>query len=360
MQLHTISILNPSYLPSINSLMKPENQKKNTLSHKKKRKSNLLYIPILVLIGVGLLFFLTLNQRKSPSSIQEVGNKQLGIGETFSRVFSHNADQEKHSVLPKSTPEQNDQKATPGGEPNSIPTGGQSAPLNDTENSSQFATGSTQQPPMPSSAAEPSKQAVDTINSFYSHLDTQPYLQSFNLEKPSNVYFTELMQNLLDNPPIISRETDDLFTVLKNTAHFYRVIGKDNIVILKSIIDQEKPYVEEILANFYTLSEFPDFLQKNFALRVSTESLYNYAGFFLNTMGGRLYLFRRDSVSRMTVSYYGILLIDKANRESNNRNGIQIKEAIDALIAEIENSGNLLRLKERYLDKLYELKEKYQ
>jgi hypothetical protein len=62
----------------------------------------------------------------------------------------------------------------------------------------------------------------------------------------------------------------------------------------------------------------------------------------------------------MAINYYGILIIDKANRESNNRNGIQIIPAIDALIAEIENSGNQLRYKDRYLDKLYDLKEKYQ
>ena len=208
--------------------------------------------------------------------------------------------------------------------------------------------------------ANSTTQAVDTVNAFFSHLDAQPYIQSFHLEKPSNVYFTELIQKLADNPPVISRETDDLFTVLKNTAHFYRIIGKDNIIILKTILDQEKPYIEEALANFYVLAESPDSLQKNLSLRLSPESLYNYAGFFLNTMGGRLYLFRRDFVSRMTVSYYGILVIDKANRESNNRNGIQIKQAIDALIADIENSGDQLRLKERYLDKLYELKEKYQ
>jgi len=112
--------------------------------------------------------------------------------------------------------------------------------------------------------------------------------------------------------------------------------------------------------NSYTLIDCPSCLQDNFSLHISSDSLYNYAGFFLNTMGGRLYLFRRDSVSRMTVNYYGILIIDKANRESNNRNGIQIKQAIDTMIAEIENSGEQLRLKERYLDKLYELKEKYQ
>jgi hypothetical protein len=62
----------------------------------------------------------------------------------------------------------------------------------------------------------------------------------------------------------------------------------------------------------------------------------------------------------MTVSYYGILVIDKANKEFKNRDGIQIKKAIDSLISEMENSGKQLKLKDKYLDKLYDLKEKYQ
>jgi hypothetical protein len=204
------------------------------------------------------------------------------------------------------------------------------------------------------------QEASKKVNAFYTHLDNQPYIKDFHLGKSSSVYFSELIQKLLDNPPVISRETDDLFTVLKNTAHFYRIIGKKNIIILKTILDKEKPYIENTLADFYVLTNYPDCLQKTFSLRVPPYSIYDYAGFFLNTMGGRLYLFRRDSVSRMTVSYYGILIVDKANRESNNRDGIQIKQAIKSLITEIENSGNQLLLKDRYLDKLYELKEKNQ
>jgi len=204
------------------------------------------------------------------------------------------------------------------------------------------------------------QEASKKVNAFYTHLDNQPYIKDFHLGKSSSVYFSELIQKLLDNPPVISRETDDLFTVLKNTAHFYRIIGKKNIIILKTILDKEKPYIENTLADFYVLTNYPDCLQKTFSLRVPPYSIYDYAGFFLNTMGGRLYLFRRDSVSRMTVSYYGILIVDKANRESNNRDGIQIKQAINSLITEIENSGNQLLLKDRYLDKLYELKEKNQ
>ncbi len=38
-----------------------------------------------------------------------------------------------------------------------------------------------------------------------------------------------LLQKLLDNPPVVIGETDDLFTLFQNTAHFFRILGKENI-----------------------------------------------------------------------------------------------------------------------------------
>ncbi len=206
---------------------------------------------------------------------------------------------------------------------------------------------------------DPYQHAVDELIAFYSHLDQQPYMQDFHLKEPSKKHFSKLLQALIDNPPSVTRETDDYFTLLKNTAHFYRILGKDNILILKGILDREKDSFENILKTFYTLTDHPEYLKKEFSLTIPKDNLYDYAGFFLNTIGGRLYLFRRDSASRMTISYYAVLIIDKANRQGNSRLGIDLRPAIDSLIEEIENTGNNLKFKEEYLDTLYDLKENY-
>ncbi len=197
------------------------------------------------------------------------------------------------------------------------------------------------------------------IETFYSHLDKQEYFKAYKLPQPSKEYFANLILKLSQTPPVVNRETDDLFTILQNTAHFFRIIGKKNIQIIKGILNEEKDSIEEILAGFYTLSSDPECLKNRMGFTIPEKALYNYAGFFLNTMGGRLYLFRRDSFSRIPVSYYSILLIDRANREGTNKDGIDIRPAIASLISEIENTGNQLKLKETYLDELYLLKEKY-
>ena len=199
-----------------------------------------------------------------------------------------------------------------------------------------------------------------TVRQFYTHLEEQPYLEQFDLDRSLELHFTSLIDNLIKHPPTVSRETDDLFTILKNTAHFFRVIGKDNILMLKAILDGEKGQFEAVLADFYSMTEIPDCTDKSFSLTIPEDALYDYAGFFLNTMGGRLYLFRRDSMSRMTVNYYAILIVDKANDAGNNKYNIQLIQPIDALIAELESNSAELQMKEMYLDKLYDLKEKYQ
>ncbi len=198
------------------------------------------------------------------------------------------------------------------------------------------------------------------VDEFFHHLDSQQYLKNYQIEPDSKTYFIALMQKTLNNPPVVSGETDDLYTILQNTAHFFRVIGNTNIAILKNILSNEKSQFENIAAEFYSLVTSPACAEHSFDLKISKPALYEYAGFFLNTMGGRLYLFRRDSISRMVISYYSILLIDKANIESFNKHGIELSISIDLLISEMESTTNTLKLKETYLNMLYALQEQYQ
>lgn len=209
---------------------------------------------------------------------------------------------------------------------------------------------------IPTVCSEPAKQ----LDIFYSHLDKQPYIQAYQLKESSEVHFEQLIEKLLANPPKVTRESDDLYTILRNTAHFFRISGKDNILMLKGILNSEKDSLEQILANYYFLLNTPECIHNKYAKKINGDALYEYACFFLNTMGGRLYLFRRDSQSRMVVTYYAILLVDIANKQQNNRHGIALKPAINMLISEMEIGGSKMKNSEHYLDILYDLKEAYQ
>jgi hypothetical protein len=200
---------------------------------------------------------------------------------------------------------------------------------------------------------------IDEINTFYAHLDEQPYIQNLGLTEPSQVYFSKLLHKVAGNPPVVHGETDDLFTILQNTAHFFRILGKENIDILKGVLDQEKNSIEYVLKTFYGLTYQPEYLKEEYTITLSPATLTDYAAFFLNTMGGRLYLFRLDSTSRLVATYYAIITIDRANSEGRGGHGIDLRPSVAALIEEIENGGKNLQLKDEYLDVLYDLQEKY-
>jgi len=202
--------------------------------------------------------------------------------------------------------------------------------------------------------------AAQKILAFYHYLDQQEYIRAAQLDAPSHIYFTRLIQKLLDSPPTVLRETDDLLTILKNSAHFFRVLGKDNVLLLKEILTREKDKIEEVVANYSLVIEHAEPLNNDLSLKISDNAMYEYSCFFLNTMGGKLYLARRDSLSRMLVSYYALMIADQANIQEKNTYGLQLQPSIDMLTADIETGGNHLHYKEAYLDTLYDLKEKYQ
>ncbi len=196
------------------------------------------------------------------------------------------------------------------------------------------------------------------LHTFFSDLDTREYIREFGLDRPAQEYFLSLGTKLLDNPPVVARESDDLYTILTNMAHFFRVIGSRNIVIMKTIMHRERAGMEDVLADLYLWSVNDACHSDIFPLAAPLDKVYEYAGFFLNTLGGRSYLFRRESGTRLLVNYYSVLVIDRANREGVNRHGIDLSRILPLLTREIEATNQLI-YRETYLDNLYDLMEKY-
>ena len=339
-------------------MTKNNNNKETSTPHSrvKKQSNHVLYLFIFTIIALtgGFYFYqksiAPLEQPLDPSTSGVESTDTLPDGNT--------------PILSEAATEKGSPADRPGEHNNALPQSGINSEMN-TSTSQELHSLENQPPHAQSSPENSSTENIDypslivQLNTFYSHLDSQQYMQAFNLSEPSKEHFSKLIQKLIDNPPVVTRETDDLFTLLKNTAHFFRIIGKSNIFILKGILDREKESFETILQSFYQLTYQPKYLKDAFSISLDSDALYDYAGFFLHTMGGRLYLFRRDSNSRMTVSYYSILIIDRANASGDSRHGIDIRPAVDSLIEEIENGGKNLQLRETYLDTLYDLKEKY-
>ena len=212
------------------------------------------------------------------------------------------------------------------------------------------------------SAEPPSElqQLQDTILAFFRHLDQQDYIIDYQLQEGSRMHFSRTLKKIFVNPPIVTREADDLFSILKNMSHFYRILGRQEINLIKDIFTHEIDNMEQIMAEFYRLSEISQPTgNNNLDLAMPLASLYEYGGFFINTLGGQAYLFRRDSRLRLLVRYYAILIIDQANSSDMNRHGIDIRMATEALMDEME-ATQMLSGQDEYLTRLAALQTKYQ
>jgi hypothetical protein len=203
-------------------------------------------------------------------------------------------------------------------------------------------------------------QTADKILLFFEHLGRQDYIRGYTLNGSPLDHMNGIINKLMANPPVVVRETDDLFAILNNMAHFFRVLGPKDILFIKDVLIHERELVEPTMALLYKWSEIePDCSDKDLNIKLPLAGLYEYAGYFINTLGGQSYLFRRALYLRLLIRYYSILVIDRTNSVNTNRYGIDIRYTLDALISEIQSNGDLEN-RQKYLENLLELQESYQ
>jgi hypothetical protein len=196
------------------------------------------------------------------------------------------------------------------------------------------------------------------ILDFFSYMDKQEYVKKAGLRKGSYARYLQLVDSLSRNTPLILEEMKDNYSLVRNVAHFYRVLGKKNLLLIRKTIVEESEVIEPVSALFYDWTVSTDRCKGGIKGRPSLKIMYEYTAFFLNTLAGKSYLFRRDSKVRILTTYYSILALDLANQETLNRYGIDIRPFINRSIQDIRNQQGLL-FKKRYLDTLEQLKKDY-
>jgi hypothetical protein len=190
---------------------------------------------------------------------------------------------------------------------------------------------------------------------FFRYLDHKDYIKAYELREGTYKHFLKLIGKLSANPPVISGERRDIYTLTHNIAHFYRVVGKKDVFLIRDILSNEREITEPTMKLFYEWIT-KGIENKREEVKTTTKDIYEYAGFFLNTLGGKAYLSRRDSRTRILVTYYSLLILDKANRERLNRHGIDIRPPLTLLMDDIRNQKNL-KCKREYLKRLKAIRE---
>ena len=175
---------------------------------------------------------------------------------------------------------------------------------------------------------------------FCRYLDGREYIKAYRLPEGTYRYFLKIVNDLAAYPPIVSGESTDPYKLKLNQEHFLRVIGRENVSLFLDILANETEMMESTAEMVF------DWLNKGIEtkspeIKMTQKELYEYSAFFLNTLSGKAYLWRRDSKTRILVTYYSILTVDKANREKMNRYNVDIKPPVAQLMDDLVNYRNL-------------------
>ncbi len=199
------------------------------------------------------------------------------------------------------------------------------------------------------------KQINSQVVAFFNYLDRKTELFGPGAGKNSEVFFEDISKDLNAKPPINVGEMDSTFRLIGNVTHFYRVLGRDRILLIKKILKEESAVVEPAMAVLFAWQT----ICSNGLNQSNLEALYPYACFLLNTLGGRSYMLRRDGRIRTLLNYYALLTLDMANDAKRNSFGIDIRPHLEYLLFEINNQKGLV-YRQQYLSRINGLISKYQ
>jgi hypothetical protein len=213
--------------------------------------------------------------------------------------------------------------------------------------------------PVPEDASNISFSEIERqIAAFFAYLDDKEYVQAYKLNGGTYNQYELSVTKLSKKSPIVSGETDSLYNLFLNIAHFYRVLGKKRVFLIREVLKNESEIIESVMQTFYLWYMFENDTEEKIKGRPSLSVLYDYAAYFLNTLGGRSYLLRRDSKIRILSTYYCVRILDIANDKGLNSNGIDIRPHVELTFNDISNQIGLAHQK-RYLIELENMKRKY-
>jgi hypothetical protein len=193
---------------------------------------------------------------------------------------------------------------------------------------------------------------------FFAYLDEQDYVRELKIGEDTFSRFKKLLHDLSSHPPLPAGEGLNYDMIISNIYHFYRTLDLKNVNLIRLIANNEADSMEINLALFYRWLMSGDECKGKKGLPLSLDNIYRYAGFLVNSIGGRAYLFRRQTRLRLLLSYYCLLTIHEADKRKMNSFGIDITPFLEPLAEEIENH-QLLYFRKEYAGKLIDLKNYY-
>ncbi len=196
------------------------------------------------------------------------------------------------------------------------------------------------------------------IRDYFKYLNGKGYVRHLSEGLDTSAQFKTMIRKLSAKLPIPAGEGIDSSIINDNIFLFFRVLDKNDFRLIRDILKNEGEDLEPTLDLFYRWSTLGSRCPDPEGIRPSSDVLYHYAGFFLNTIGGRSYLFRRPMGLRTLCSYYSLLILQDADKQGRNSYGIDVLSFIAPLAREIALYPDF-RFKQTYLKNLEEMEKEY-
>lgn len=198
----------------------------------------------------------------------------------------------------------------------------------------------------------------ESLRAFCQYLDAGETFRSQKTHRNSWALFTSILESLERRPPVISAESYRPSAIVENSFYFFRLLGNEKIDIVREVIKFESDLAEPLIGIMYYWLMAGRSCDKLPSPAAALKFMYNYAGFFLNTLGGHSYLYRQDSRIRLLTVYYSILVIHEANMRELNEVGFDLRFFLPHIFQEILSRNDLLYA-EDYLQTLTNLQLQY-
>jgi hypothetical protein len=215
--------------------------------------------------------------------------------------------------------------------------------------------------PLAKGAAPSTMKCVEleqSLQAFCKYLDAGETFRSQKTYRDSWALFTDILTTLEKKPPTISAETYRPSIIIENSHYFFRLLRREKINIVREVLQYEADLAEPLMGVLYHWLISGRTCDEPQASASNLDILYRYAGFFLNTLGGHSYLYRRDSRISLLTTYYSILVVHEANSRGFNEVGLDLRFFLPLIFGEIQSRNDLLYAQD-YLQTLTDLQLQY-
>jgi hypothetical protein len=201
------------------------------------------------------------------------------------------------------------------------------------------------------------RELEESLRAYCRYLDAGETFRSQKTYHDSWALFVNILETLERHTPKMS-ELYHPAVMVENTFYFFRLLGKEKIDIIRAVLRYDSDLAEPLMGILYYWLMSGRRCDKVPSPASTVETMYDYAGFFLNTLGGHSYLYRRNSRIRLLTVYYSILAVHQANVRELNEEGLDLRFFLPLIFSEIQSRNDLL-YEEDYLQTLTNLQLQY-